>query len=114
VRRAPATVACILLLAVAALAASPAQAMRCGQRLIAKGDSSAKVLRFCGEPQSVEVRISRGLYSGPEAAYWPGLFTDVRVEEWTYNFGPRKLMRLIRLENGVVADIQELGYGFRE
>ena len=44
----------------------------------------------------------------------PGLFTDVRVEEWTYNFGPRKLMRLIRLENGVVADIQELGYGFRE
>lgn len=103
-----------LLLALASLSATPALAMRCGQALIAKGDHAAKLRRFCGDPVSIEVRFGRGLYAGPESVYVPGLFTDVRIEEWTYNFGPRKLMRKVRLENGVVAAIENLGYGFRE
>jgi hypothetical protein len=109
-----ARIAAALLLPLASLVASPALAMRCGQSLIAKGDHAAKVRRFCGEPMSVEVRFGRGLYSGPESVYLPGLFTDVRIEEWTYNFGPRKLMRTVRLENGIVTAIEDLGYGFRE
>ena len=41
-------------------------------------------------------------------------YVEVIVEEWTYNFGPRKLMRIIRFENGLVADVKELGYGYRD
>ena len=32
----------------------------------------------------------------------------------TYNFGPSKLMRLVRFADGFVEDVQELGYGYRE
>ncbi len=38
--------------------------------------------------------------------------SEVVVEEWTYNFGPRRLMRVIRFENGLVTSIRQLGYGY--
>ena len=34
------------------------------------------------------------------------------VEDWTYNFGPYQLMRQVRLENGFVVDVKNLGYGY--
>ena len=34
------------------------------------------------------------------------------IEEWTYNLGPHQLMRVVRLENGYVAEIKHLGYGY--
>jgi hypothetical protein len=37
---------------------------------------------------------------------------EVLIEQWTYNLGPRKLMRSIRLENGIVRDVDHLGYGY--
>jgi hypothetical protein len=39
---------------------------------------------------------------------------EIVIEEWTYNFGPRRLMQLVRFENGFVADMDQLGYGFTE
>ena len=42
----------------------------------------------------------------------PRLIEEVVIEEWTYNFGPHQLMRVVRLENGYVADIKHLGYGY--
>jgi hypothetical protein len=41
-----------------------------------------------------------------------GFTEELIVEEWTMNFGPRHLMRVIRLENGFVADVRTLGYGY--
>jgi hypothetical protein len=35
------------------------------------------------------------------------------VEYWTYNLGPNKLMRRLRLEDGVVTEIETLGHGYR-
>jgi hypothetical protein len=40
--------------------------------------------------------------------------TEVVVEDWTYNLGPHKLMRIITFENGVVVKVQTLGYGYNE
>ena len=37
---------------------------------------------------------------------------EVVIEEWTYNRGPHQLMRVVRLENGVVAEVEILGYGY--
>jgi hypothetical protein len=39
---------------------------------------------------------------------------EVLVEEWTYNLGPHQLMRVVRFENGLVADVRKLGYGYLE
>lgn len=39
---------------------------------------------------------------------------EVKVEEWIYNFGPNRLMQLVRFEDGLVAEIDRLGYGYLE
>ena len=39
-------------------------------------------------------------------------YEEVVVEEWTYNFGPRRLMRQVIFENGFVRSIKQLGYGY--
>ncbi len=114
--------------------ATDAHAMRCGTRLVLPGQHQAKVLDACGEPVHVQQRllyrsgITRstwssarrpGVYSGNDATRDELLVhqrsvVEVFVEEWTYNFGPRKLMRVVRFENGVVRDVKTLGYGYRE
>lgn len=87
--------------------------MRCGTRLIAPGDHESKLLEFCGEPMSVQSRYGHRLYLGDtRRGFVPGFFEEVVVEEWTYNFGPTRLMRVVRIEDGFVAEITRLGYGF--
>ena len=104
----PAMIAACLLLAVAA----PAHAFRCGTRIITRGDHADKILRFCGEPQSVQTRISQRGYVSQLGRVVPGIVEEVVIEEWTYNLGPHQLIRVVRLENGYVADIKRLGYGY--
>jgi hypothetical protein len=105
-------------LALALLCASPpapaADGVRCGNRLISRGDHAAKLLRYCGEPDAIHTRTAvRGLF-GAVAVPLPGFFEEVQIEEWTYNLGPHKLMRKIRLENGEVREVRTLGYGYLE
>jgi len=117
--------ACALLL----LMAGPAQAFRCGSKIVSQGDHYTKVLKICGEPIGVQERViyregptrPRFQVDGPngipvdqEVLRYNRSYVEVVVEEWTYNFGPRRLMQLVRFENGFVADIERLGYGFRE
>lgn len=100
----------------ALLAAGEADALRCQNKLITEGDRDIELERYCGEPVSVRS------YHAPRAfldrhgrlLLHPGFRREVLVEEWTYNFGPHRLMRVVTLENGVVTDIEPLGYGFRE
>jgi hypothetical protein len=101
-------IATVLLL----LAVSPAHAFRCGTRIITRGDHADKILRFCGEPQSVQTRISQRGYVSKLGHVLPGVIEEVVIEEWTYNLGPHHLIRIVRLENGFVADIKRLGYGY--
>ena len=103
-----AMIAACLLMAVAA----PAHAFRCGTRIITRGDHSDKILRFCGEPQSVQTRISQRGYVSQLGRVVPGVIEEIVIEEWTYNLGPHQLIRVVRLENGYVADIKRLGYGY--
>ena len=117
--------------AAAILAPTDALALRCGSFLIKKGDTQEKVVENCGEP--VEKKFVRyaqrpGVYprkrsgsslsvngsqvSADEAYVWGS--SEVRVEEWVFNFGPRKLMRKIRFGNGYVEEIKTLDYGYHE
>jgi len=104
-----ARVALAVLLTVAA--AAPAHAFRCGSRIITRGDHVEKMLQFCGEPASVQSRLQTRTYWHQGRPY-PGALEEVLVEEWTYNLGPRQLMRLVRIEDGFVAEIKPLGYGY--
>jgi hypothetical protein len=101
-------VATALLMAVVA----PAHAFRCGTRIITRGDPAEKILRFCGEPTSVQTRLSQRAFVDRFGRAFPTLVEDIVIEEWTFNLGPHQLMRVVRLENGYVAEIKYLGYGF--
>jgi hypothetical protein len=93
-------------------AAAPAHAFRCGSRIITRGDPVEKVLQYCGEPVAVTKRLKQRSYFMESGVRLPGAIEEVVVEEWTYNLGPRLLMRLVVLENGYVEDVKPLGYGY--
>ncbi|MBT8107576.1 MAG: DUF2845 domain-containing protein [Gammaproteobacteria bacterium] len=107
------------------LLATPAHAFRCGSRIVVKDMHEAEVLRACGEPTTmrhigrtlrhIDVPI-RGRHDGWTTQQFPGYgFTqEVIVTEYVYNFGPRKLMRRLIFEGGILVSIESLGYGYRE
>jgi hypothetical protein len=94
-----------------------ADAMRCGSRLVSEGATRTMVRQFCGEPSDVSTRtiLRRPHYwlHGRLVYLGDGL-VEVPVEIWTYNFGPYKLMRRVRFVDGLVDDIETLGYGHHE
>jgi hypothetical protein len=104
---------------VAGSLAAPAQAdgMRCGSRLIRDGDARAEVRAFCGEPADVQTRsiLRRPTYTvGGRIFYSGDGLIEIPVETWTYNFGPNKLMRRVKFVDGVVDDVETLGYGYND
>jgi hypothetical protein len=108
----------------ALLAASDALALRCGSRLIKEEMLESEVVALCGEPVSTRhlgyvlrpsfIRRPAGISSlaGTRHVY-SGFHNELLVKEMLFNFGPRKLMRLIRFEGGRVVSIETAGYGHR-
>ncbi|WP_168204049.1 DUF2845 domain-containing protein [Aliikangiella coralliicola] len=37
---------------------------------------------------------------------------EIQIEEWTYDFGPRRLVQKVRFVDGIAVEITSLGYGF--
>lgn len=112
--RALAALLCTLAVLIAAPVAR-ADAMRCGSRVVRDGDTQSFVRNFCGEPTDVQTRtiLRRPHYAfhGNYYVYGDGA-VEVPVEIWTYNFGPYKLMRRVRFTDGLVTQIDTLGYGY--
>ena len=107
-----------LTLAAATLAmAAPcmADSMRCGTKLVTDGDTAGKLRSRCGEPASIS---RRSILQAPTVWFNGRLVrtgfgvVEVPVETWEYNFGPRRLMQRVRLDDGVVVSIDTLGYGY--
>ncbi|HUO68065.1 MAG TPA: DUF2845 domain-containing protein [Gammaproteobacteria bacterium] len=93
------------------LAAAPVNAMHCGSAVISNGDTVDKLLEFCGEPESVKTYPIVRTPVDPNGRVYHGFREELRVEEWTYNFGPTQLMTKVRIEYGYVTDVRYLGYG---
>ena len=56
-----------------------AMAMRCGNKLVLKGDQQAKILRFCGDPTHM---LQRAIYrSGPTRKFTSRHSDSRRVRE---------------------------------
>jgi len=106
-----------LVLVLALAAAAPAHAFRCGTKLVTEGDTRSQVAAKCGEPTEVERRsvLREPITWIGGRAYRGGLgLTEIPIEFWIYNLGPSKLMRRIRFEDGVVVEVETLGYGYLE
>lgn len=105
-------------LVVGALAApAHADGMRCGSRLIRDGDARAEVRAFCGEPVDVQTRtiLRRPTYTVGGRIFFSGDgLIEIPVETWTYNFGPNKLMRRVKFVDGIVDEVETLGYGYND
>ena len=104
-----------------------AAAFRCGNKLVKEGMHEAEVIAICGEPtlarhlgyaiRSADIRYRRPTSSGIVITHTPGYYrypVDVMVTEYIYNLGPRKFMRRIVFEDGLVASVETLGRGYRE
>lgn len=112
---------CILAtLLLAALLAPTAQAdaMRCGSKLVNSGDTQSEVRELCGEPTDVQTRtvVRRRYFDryGRRFNFGEQIEEEVAVEVWTYNLGPYKLQRRVLFIDGLVDEIETLGYGYHE
>jgi hypothetical protein len=95
----------------------PALALRCNTYVIDVGLQKAEVFNKCGAPTLQESHVERRILR--QRTVTPlnpgGLIIEreleIKVEEWTYNFGPQRFMQLLVFENGRLVNIKDLGYG---
>jgi len=89
--------------------------MECGGHYVSRGDRKYEVLAACGKPAMIQK------WQEELSAYEPladdvleGLKTSslVRIEEWSYNFGPRRFLYFVRFEDSRVVKIDTGQYGF--
>lgn len=112
-------------IALTMLIAVPAEAFRCGTRLVKDGMHEAEVLAICGEPEirrdlgyaqrNYDVRSRRRLGHGwteIRMGRYSYLTQEVIVTEYIYNLGPRKKMRRLIFEGGLLDSVETLGYGY--
>jgi hypothetical protein len=93
-------------------------ALRCGSHLVSEGDSRSEVVAKCGEPTEINqksaiLRQPTVWVGGRRLIVGNGL-VEIPIEVWIYNLGPNKLMRRLRFEDGVLVDIDTMGYGYYE
>lgn len=124
------TLMLIVLLATVLFQAAPSPAwarsvsrFECGSRLVSVGDSRYEVLAKCGEPSWrdawEEERLERVggvpyIDGSPYYASRVPIFTNVHVliEEWVYNRGSSRFMRILRFENNRLINIEVGDYGY--
>ncbi len=104
-----------LVIAVALIALLPgagiASGYRCEGKIISVGDTSGELIAKCGEPDWKQSHTEEIIKTSDK--------NDKRkividVEEWTYNLGPQRFMRIFKLRNGRVVDTRLGDYGFAE
>ena len=119
--------AAVLLIAVL-LASNPAHAFRCKSKIIMDGMHEQQVIAACGKPTTMRHLgyTVQGYNIGYRSSYpggintgrsYPGysnLHQQIIITEYVYNFGPRKFMRRLIFEGGVLVTIESIGYGYLE
>ena len=78
-----------------------ADSLRCRNKLVATGDSTAKVLLTCGEPLLKEV-VSTHTKKVSKSGKKNEAYKEFYVEKWTYDFGRKYPLRILTFQNGVL------------
>ena len=88
--------------------AKPAQ-RECSEQIVSVGDRTSDVIVKCGEPAWKDIRQEefREKIDNGQARK-----TFVTIEEWTYNLGPNRFVRIFTFRNGKLVDIRTGGYGY--
>lgn len=103
----------------------------CGTRLIRPGDSPHRVVERCGQPDSRQRHVEyRSTYTrhvvpcrtfdrrrAPRRRFCNVLHPQsvpVQVDEWVYDFGPRRFVQHLYFVHGRLVRIEKGGYGHRE
>jgi len=119
----------ILLALLAGLATTPAYALYCNNKLVSEGDPEAKVRIACGEPVHIHRYVVYEVqeYAPVHRPFRPGYretrdlravpfeiqtIVPIAIEEWTYNFGPERLLHRVIFQNGYLRQVETSGYGF--
>lgn len=90
----------------------------CRPAQLVTGISKYRLLEMCGQPVQVNSFVvfgnpRRGVDSfGRAPFYQPDFLVPVLRESWVYNFGSRRLLREVTLENGIVVEVDTEGRGF--
>jgi hypothetical protein len=116
-----------LITVVLLLTSTSAFGFRCGRKIVTENMHEAQVLRACGNPttsrhmgyavRAAYVPVRRSVSPGLTVENFPGygrFVEEVALTEYVYNFGPRKLMRRLMFEGGILVKIETIGYGYRE
>jgi hypothetical protein len=82
------------------------------------------VRNVCGEPAATDRRVvtrterrrvSAPCFKGPDGVVRcdrvEEYTVDVVIDEWTYDFGPRRFVHYVTFENGKLVKISTGGYG---
>ena len=106
------------------LTAGPAGAdsIRCESRYVNTGDTLQRTRSICGEPDHADRRYERQSIARkvrgpcPEDSRRTCEITErhteeIVVDEWTYDFGPRRFVHHLTFHNGRLSSITTDGYG---
>jgi hypothetical protein len=80
----------------------------CDEQKFKRGDTKIDVLFQCGAPAGKE-EWKEEIIEGPDRG--DKRKVTVNIEEWTYNLGPSKFMRILTFRNGKLTDIKTGDYG---
>lgn len=86
----------------------------CQPTSIRAGDSTYDLLSLCGEPVFRDVREEQIAVAEGDGQWMAGASTLVLKETWTYDFGPRALVRFVHVRDGRVTGVRTGGYGYSE
>jgi hypothetical protein len=141
VPKTPSTAAGTFLILFAHMVYTPALAdgMRCGTKLVVTGDTKLEVLSKCGEPDFKETikllkqsksvnlsdnssqsgvnlnsRHSSASSSSGQSGITLGTETIEAIEQWSYNQGPTKFIKLLTFRGGRLESVEEAERGFSE
>lgn len=110
---------CLIFSALLLRSSAQASTLECAKL----GDAMGQVLRYCGEPSWVDrTEESR------QCVLYQSVFIDdgrrrwinrpyfapciVQIEEWTYNFGPTKFLRILTFEDRILVNVRSGAYGY--
>jgi hypothetical protein len=86
----------------------------CQPTSIRAGDSTYELLSHCGEPVFRDLREEQIAVAEGDGQWVSGASTVVLKETWTYDFGPRALVRFVQVRDGRVTGVRTGGYGYSE
>lgn len=97
--------------------------LRCDNKLVQEGASQYEVKSLCGAPDDVQQRTeARRVQRAVQRPCARGLgtcvvvvddYVEVVVDEWVYDFGPRRFLQHLTFEGGLLVAVRSGSYGHK-